>query len=275
LSVSLTDINSLRIVKIQKVKKWSARVKTLTFEDELCTKAEPGQFVMVWIPGVDEIPMSLSAMSLEGRPSITVARVGEATEVLHKRKIGDILGIRGPYGNSFTPTNGSTMMVGGGTGMSPLTPLIEELVELHAEVSLVIGAKTQNELLFLDRITSILSKIVGKIVPVTEDGSYGMKGLATDVAKQLMGKERFDILYTCGPEEMMYKMCVLAERYKTPIQASLERLMRCAIGICGSCVIGRFRVCKDGPVFSSGQLREVKEEFGRFKRGANGKRILI
>ena len=273
MSVSLTDINRLRIVKIQKMKKWSARVKTLTFEDELCSKAEPGQFVMVWIPGVDEIPMSLSATSLEGSPSITVARVGEATEVLHKRKIGEILGIRGPYGNSFTPTNGRTMMVGGGTGMSPLTPLVEELVELHAEVSLVVGAKTQDELLFLDRITNILSKIDGKIFAVTEDGSYGMKGLATDVAKQLMSKEQFDILYTCGPEEMMYKMYALAERYKTPIQVSLERLMRCAIGICGSCVIGKFRVCRDGPVFSNEKLRQVKEEFGRFKRGGTGQRV--
>jgi dihydroorotate dehydrogenase electron transfer subunit len=262
-------------VEIQKVKKWSDRVMTLTFEDELCSKAEPGQFVMVWIPKVDEIPMSLSTMSLEGQPSITVAKVGEATEALHKRKIGEILGIRGPYGKSLTPTNGRTLIVGGGTGMSPLTPLVEELVKLHAQVSLVLGAKVQDELLFLDRITSILSEIDGKVFAVTEDGSYGTSGLATDAAEQLLEKERFSMIYTCGPEEMMYKMFILAERYEAPIQASLERLMRCAIGICGSCVIGRFRVCRDGPVFSSEQLREVKEEFGRFKRCSTGQRVPI
>ena len=102
-----------------------------------------------------------------------------------------------------------------------------------------------------------------------------MGGLATDAAEQLLEKERFDMIYTCGPEEMMYKMFMLAERYETPIQASLERLMRCAIGICGSCVLGKFRVCKDGPVFSGEQLREVKEEFGQFKRGGTGQRIPI
>ena len=113
MSVSLKEINRLRGTKIREIKRETPSVKTFIFRDTLCSKAEPGQFVMVWIPGIDEIPMSLSATSLEGRPSITVARVGEATEVLHKRKIGDILGIRGPYGNSFTPTNGTTLMVEG------------------------------------------------------------------------------------------------------------------------------------------------------------------
>ena len=275
LSVSLIDISHLRITKIREIKKESPSVKTFIFHDKLCSKAKPGQFVMVWIPGVDEVPMSLSAIGPDGRSSITVAKVGEATKVLHKRKTGDVLGIRGPYGNSFAPVSGNTMVVGGGTGLAPLAPLTEELAELHARVAFVAGAKTQDELLFLDRMTSTLSRIDGRIIAVTEDGSYGVEGLATDVAEQLLEKERFDMLYTCGPEEMMYKLFLLAERYETPIQASLERLMRCAVGICGSCVIGKFRVCRDGPVFSLNQLSEVKEEFGRFGRGSTGKRVRI
>jgi dihydroorotate dehydrogenase electron transfer subunit len=275
LSVSLTEINRPRITKILEIKRESSTVKTFIFHDKLCSKAEYGQFVMVWIPGVDEVPMSLSAIDPDGRSSITVAKIGEATQALHQKRTGDILGIRGPYGNSFTPISGSTMVVGGGTGLAPLASLTEELAERHARVALVMGAKTRDELLFLDRITAVLSKIDGKIVAVTEDGSYGMRELATDAAEQLLKKERFDMIYTCGPEEMMYKMFMLAERHETPIQASLERLMRCAIGICGSCVLGKFRVCKDGPVFSDKQLRQVKEEFGRFKRGATGQRIPI
>ena len=275
MSVSLTDINRLRITKIREIKRESPTVKTFIFYDKLCSKAEPGQFAMVWIPGVDEVPMSLSVIGPDGRSSITVAKVGEATQALHQKRAGDILGIRGPYGNSFTPASGSTMIVGGGTGLAPLAPLTEELAELHARVAFVMGAKTRGELLFLDRTTTVLSKIDGDVIAVTEDGSYGMSGVATDAAKQLLEKERFDMIYACGPEEMMYKMFMLAERYETPIQASLERLMRCAIGICGSCVIGRFRVCRDGPVFSSRQLKEVKEEFGRFKRGGAGQRVPI
>ena len=273
MSVSLIDINRLRITKILETKKESPSVKTFVFHDKLCSEAKPGQFVMIWIPGVDEVPMSLSAIGPDERSSITVAKVGEATEALHKRKIGDVLGVRGPYGNSFTPMSGKAVIVGGGTGLAPLAPLTEELAELHARVALIAGAKTQDEILFLDRTTTTLSRIDGRVVAVTEDGSYGIKGLATDVAEQLLEKERFDMLYTCGPEEMMYKLFLLAEKYETPIQASLERLMRCAIGICGSCVIGKFRVCRDGPVFSLKQLREINEEFGRFERGSTGKRV--
>jgi len=275
LSVSLIDSNQLRITKIPEIRKESPIVKTFIFHDKLCSEAKPGQFVMIWIPGVDEVPMSLSAIGPDGRCSITVAKVGEATETLHKRKTGDILGIRGPYGNGFVPVSGNTMVVGGGTGLAPLVPLTEELAELHARVVVVVGAKTKDEILFLDRITTALSRIDGRVVAVTEDGSHGVEGLATDVAEQLLKKERFDMLYTCGPEEMMYKLFLLAERYEAPIQASLERLMRCAIGICGSCVIGKFRVCRDGPVFSLKQLREVREEFGRFGRESTGKRVRI
>jgi dihydroorotate dehydrogenase electron transfer subunit len=275
LSVSLIGINSLRTVKLQEVKKESLTAKTLAFNDELCSMAKPGQFVMVWIPGVDEVPMSLSTIGPDELSAITVAKVGEATQALHQKKAGDILGIRGPYGSSFTPISGNTLVVGGGTGIVPLASLTKELAELHARVAFVMGARTRDNLLFLDRVTAVLSKIDGNIVAVTEDGSYGMEGLATDAAGQLLEKKRFDVIYTCGPEEMMYKMFMLAEKYKTPIQASLERLMRCAIGLCGSCVIGRFRVCRDGPVFSGEQLREVKEEFGRFKRGGTGQRVPI
>ena len=275
MSVSLIDSNQLRITKIPEIRKESPIVKTFIFHDKLCSEAKPGQFVMIWIPGVDEVPMSLSAIGPDGRCSITVAKVGEATETLHKRKTGDILGIRGPYGNGFVPVSGNTMVVGGGTGLAPLVPLTEELAELHARVVVVVGAKTKDEILFLDRITTALSRIDGRVVAVTEDGSHGVEGLATDVAEQLLKKERFDMLYTCGPEEMMYKLFLLAERYEAPIQASLERLMRCAIGICGSCVIGKFRVCRDGPVFSLKQLREVREEFGRFGRESTGKRVRI
>jgi len=275
LSVSLIDSNQLRITKIPEIRKESPIVKTFIFHDKLCSEAKPGQFVMIWIPGVDEVPMSLSAIGPDGRCSITVAKVGEATETLHKRKTGDILGIRGPYGNGFVPVSGNTMVVGGGTGLAPLVPLTEELAELHARVVVVVGAKTKDEILFLDRMTTALSRIDGRVVAVTEDGSHGVEGLATDVAEQLLKKERFDMLYTCGPEEMMYKLFLLAERYEAPIQASLERLMRCAIGICGSCVIGKFRVCRDGPVFSLKQLREVREEFGRFGRESTGKRVRI
>jgi len=270
-----TATNRLRIVKIQEVKKESPTVKTFTFHDKLCAKAEPGQFVMVWIPRVDEIPMSLSTISPNGRSSISVANVGEATKTLHQRKIGDILGIRGPYGNGFSLTSGNVMIVGGGTGLIPLMPLTEKIVGLATKIAFLLGAKTKDELLFLDRIGRMLPKVNAEIVATTEDGSYGLKGIVTGQAEKKLAKERFDMIYTCGPEQMMQRMFSLAELYDMPLQASLERIMRCAIGLCGSCVIGGFRVCKDGPVLTSEQLRTVKDEFGKFMRDFQGRKIPI
>jgi len=262
-------------VKVREIKRESPTVKTITFHDKFCAKAKPGQFAMVWIPGVDEVPMSLSTMCSDGHCSITVAEVGEATKALHQRKLGETLGIRGPYGNSFTLANGNVMIVGGGTGLAPLMPLAEKLTDLSTRISFVLGAKTRSELLFPRRIETVLSKVDSRVIAVTEDGSYGLKGVATHPAREILEKETFDMIYTCGPEQMMYKMLVLAERYRTHLQASLERLMRCAIGLCGSCVLGKFMVCKDGPVFSDEQLREVKNEFGCFKMGGTGKKVSI
>jgi len=272
LSAYLTAVNHLRTVRILGVQNETPTVKSFTFHDKLCVKAEPGQFVMVWIPGVDEVPMTLSVMDSEKASAITVEKVGVATRALHKMKVGDLIGIRGPFGNSFTLTKGKVMIVGGGTGLASLAPMAEKIAELDGEITFLLGAKTRGQLLFLDRVKAALSKAKDNMVAVTEDGIYGRKGLVTRPAEQFLAEEKFDMVYTCGPEQMMHKMFALTERHKTPLQASLERFMRCAIGLCGTCVIGRFRVCRDGPVFTSQQLREVKDEFGRFRRGFDGRR---
>lgn len=274
MSAYLTAANRLRIVKIENVKQETPKVRSFTFKDKLCSKAKPGQFIMVWIPDVDEVPMSLSGIS-QNVCSVSVEKVGEATEVLHQRKTGDLIGIRGPFGNGFRLIEGNIMIVGGGTGITSLMPLVESLVKESVKATFLLGAKTRNNLLFRDRIQVFLSKIKGRFEFTTEDGSYGSKGVITDLAEKQLAEEKFDVIYTCGPERMMYKMLLLSERFQTPLQASLERLMRCAIGICGTCVIGRFRVCRDGPVFTGEQLSEVKEEFGHFKRAFNGRKIKL
>lgn len=268
----LTAANRLRIVKIKGIKQQTPKVKSFAFKDKLCSKAKPGQFVMVWIPDIDEVPMSLSGISPQAC-SISVKKVGEATKALHQRKTGDYIGIRGPFGNGFRIVEGKVMIVGGGTGVASLMPLVESLAKENVKVFLLFGAETKNELLFLDRMQFVLSKGKGRFEVTTEDGSYGSKGVIIDLAEKHFAKEKFDMVYTCGPESMMYEMLLLSERFQTRLQASLERLMRCAIGICGTCVIGKFRVCKDGPVFTGEQLGQVKEEFGHFKRAFDGRKV--
>jgi dihydroorotate dehydrogenase electron transfer subunit len=246
-------------------------VKTFTFKDKYCAKAEPGQFLMLWIPGVDEIPLSILDARKDGEVTVAVKKVGEATEALHSKKVGEVIGMRGPFGNSFTIKNGRILMVGGGTGIAPLLFLTKKLASKTTKLVFVMGAKTKEELMFIDELEELCSK--GNVVATTEDGSYGIKCLATAPLERLLAKERFDVIYTCGPEQMMRKVFDLAEKHGIALEASLERLMRCAIGLCGSCAVGRYRVCRDGPVFTASQLREVKREFGISKRDFNGKRI--
>jgi len=246
-------------------------VKTFTFKDRGCARAKPGQFLMLWIPSVDEIPLSILDANENGKVSVAVKKVGEATQTLHNKKAGEIIGLRGPFGNSFTLTKGRILMVGGGTGIAPLLFLAKRLASKASKLVFVVGAKTREELLFVEKLEEICGK--ENVVATTEDGSYGIKCLATTPLEKLLNEEKFDVIYTCGPEQMMQKVFDLAEKHGISLEASLERLMRCAIGLCGSCVLGKYRVCRDGPVFTANQLREVKSEFGILKRDFSGKKI--
>lgn len=268
----------MRIVSIIEVKNETPTIKTSFFHDRLAANATPGQFVMVWIPGVDEVPMSLSTMNpKEGLAAVTVKKVGDATSELHKMRAGDLIGIRGPLGNGYNLTEAhDVMIVGGGTGLASLAPLTEKIGATgNRKVTFLLGAETRDELLFLKRMKMYISKINGRIFVTTEDGSYGEKGLITQPSNRLLSTEKFDVIYACGPEKMLYKIFLLTEHYGVPLQASLERFMRCAIGLCGTCVIGKFRVCRDGPVFSGDQLLQVEKEFGHFRRGFDGRRTSL
>ena len=113
------------------------------------------------------------------------------------------------------------------------------------------------------------------LITTTEDGTAGLQCLVTQPLADLLAKEKFDMIYTCGPEIMVKKIFELTEKNKLPLEASLERLMRCGIGLCGSCMIGKYRVCRDGPVFNAAQLREMQEELGISKLGFDGSSIPI
>jgi dihydroorotate dehydrogenase electron transfer subunit len=270
LSDYLTKRNTLRTTRIVDVKTESPTVKTFTVKDTLCAQAKPGQFLMLWIPGIDEIPLSVLNAG-NGEVSVTVKAVGDATRHLHKMETGDVVGVRGPFGNSFTESSGKVLMVGGGTGTAPLLFLAKKQAAKAERLAFVIGAKTKSELLFLNQLDALCTE--QSTIAATEDGSYGIKCLATEPLEKLLKNDIFDMVYACGPEPMVRKVFALAEKRRIAMEASLERLMRCGIGLCGSCVIGRYRVCRDGPVFSSAQLREVKDELGISKLGFDGNRI--
>jgi len=136
-----------------------------SFVFDLSLEFLPGQYVMVWVRGVDEIPMSLS-----GHNMITVQRVGDASSAIFELAPGDTVGIRGPYGRGFDITN-PLLIVAGGVGAAPLAPLAEAAHGMGYDVLTLLGARTRDELLFQRRFED-----AGEVMIATDDGSAGFHG---------------------------------------------------------------------------------------------------
>ncbi|MDW7727512.1 MAG: dihydroorotate dehydrogenase electron transfer subunit [Candidatus Methanoperedens sp.] len=223
----------------------------------------PGQFVMVWVCGVDEIPMALSYEN-----AITVHKAGEATSALFELDECDSIGIRGPFGNGFGISGKNILLISGGVGAAPLAPLAERAASSGISVTTMLGAIKKDELLFGKRFET-----AGKVLIATDDGSEGRKGYVTDLLDDNdVDADRFDSIYCCGPEPMMKKVLdssIIPEK----VQFSLHRYFKCGIGVCGACCIDGLRVCKDGPVFRGDVLKDT--EFGKFKRDGCGCKVKV
>ena len=247
----------VRNVEITGIKTESRDIKTFFFNYSF--HFIPGQYVMVWIRGVDEIPMSLSYAN-----GITVRKVGNATEALFSLSVGDTLGMRGPFGNGFGVARQPVLLVAGGVGAAPLAPLAETLKN---NVTTILGAKTEDELLFRDRFES-----AGPLLMATEDGSAGYKGLTIDLLERVKGHNE---ILSCGPEKMMRKVLDHAVAVGVQSQFSLQRYIKCGVGLCGSCCIdpSGLRVCVDGPIFTGQQLNG--SDFGVYMRDATGRKVKL
>ncbi len=241
-------------------------VRTILFKEKILSR--PGQFVMVWVPGVDEFPMSASHTI--PRLGVTYRILGPGTTALASRNPGDRIGIRGPYGRGFALKGNKILGIAGGLGMAPLAPFLELAITKGAAVDLVLGAKTAKEILFDGRMAD-----AGVNVHIsTDNGSAGFKGLATELANEVLSGQKFDCIYACGPEKMLVEVLALASPHNTPVQASLERYMKCGIGICDSCAVNGRHVCTDGPVFPDSELRTFSE-LGKTKLDPSGRRVSV
>jgi len=273
------DPNHPHICTIERVVDETPTVRTLYFHDPVLANVLPGQFAMVWIPGVNELPMSVMTSLDFPEAGFTVRKRGESSTALYNLKIGDKIGVRGPYGNSFATenirvlTDAKVLLIGGGTGLVPLMRYLDFLVNPAingASVTLLMGSKTKDEVFFEEKARELNTESSNlRIIPVTEDGSYGEKGYVTDVLEKLLEENTYDAIYTCGPELMMYKVVKLANEKGIFVQASLERMMKCGVGICGSCCVNEDLVCRDGTVFDGQHLAE-NSEFGHFERTKSG-----
>jgi len=260
--------NHPAIVTIEKVIDETPTVRTLVFADEIMSNVLPGQFAMVWIPGVNELPMSIMISKESGKAAFTVRKHGPASTGLFNVKVGEQIGIRGPYGNSFDIKEGKLLLVGGGTGLVPMMRLLT-FVKPTDDVTVLIGAKSKDEVFFEDLANNLLENNTHQVIISTDDGSYGKKGFVTDLVEKLVSETHFDAVYVCGPEIMMHKTVQSAHSRDIFVQASLERMMKCGVGICGSCCVGEDLVCRDGTVFD-GQHLSSNKEFGYFYRNKAG-----
>jgi dihydroorotate dehydrogenase electron transfer subunit len=262
-------MNIPKVVEIKRVIQETDTVKTFIFNWQVKDEA-PGQFIMLW-NFEDEKPMSISLIDqVNNEIGFTIRKVGKFTEALHQMEEGDKLGIRGPYGRGFEITGSKVLAIGGGVGMAPIAAFAEEAYRKGVEVDLISAATTQDELLFTDRLKN------NELKACTDDGSYGFCGFGTELAVEVLKDNSYDMIVSCGPEVMMKNLAEIAEKHDIPAQFSLERYMKCGVGICGQCCVDDtgWRVCKEGPVFWSDEVRLITE-FGKYRRNAAGRKEMF
>lgn len=248
---------------------------TFTLEIEpLDSKSEfkflPGQFNMVYVFGVGEVPISISGdPSKKNRIMHTTRMGGIVTKAMGKLKKGDLLGIRGPFGSSWPVDKCSgcdIVIVAGGIGLAPLRPAIYYILsnrERYNRVILLYGARTPDDILYKNEIEKWRSRFDFEVYVTVDRGISGWKG-NVGVVTTLIPRAPFEpentVALVCGPEIMMrFTALELIKRgvKENNIFLSMERNMKCGIGLCGHCQFGPVFICKDGPVFSYNQVKDL------------------
>jgi dihydroorotate dehydrogenase electron transfer subunit len=233
---------------ITRIEAENYRTVTLFFDGVL--DAYPGQFVMAWLPRFDEKPFSL----VNANPiTLMVTAVGPFSRLVHELKAGDRLWLRGPFGRGYhRPADQKRLaLVGGGYGVAPLLWLAQTELAQVEQITAVIGARTENDLLYVDRFQQLAARDNHlSVVAATEDGSAGMQGRVTDALFPLATSQSLDGIYACGPHGMLATLQALGADYAIPCQLSWEAYMRCGIGICGACEHEGQVLCLDGPVLT-------------------------
>ncbi len=229
-------------------------------------EAAPGQFVTVWLPGVDEKPFALSGRRSEAL-EITVKAVGPFTRRLLEARPGDRVGLRGPFGRGYSLTSGA-LLVGGGIGNAPLRFLAQRLDETGRPFTWLAGARRAADLPFLDAL-----RRDSRVRLFTDDGSAGTPGPVTLGLSSAMGGRPAGVICGAGPEPMLMALREAARQAGWRAELSFERYMKCGIGLCGQCCLdgSGLRLCVEGPVLDEAAMQGVTE-WGLPHRGPSGRR---
>jgi dihydroorotate dehydrogenase electron transfer subunit len=254
-----------KTTEILEIKKETDNYTTIFIENKLekfihLKQFNPGQFVMLWIPRVDEKPYGISYID-EERIGITFEVKGRFTKKLAKLKVGDLVGIRGPYGNGYPKIDKNSVIVAGGCGIAPLAPLVEKHPDMK---KVIIGGRNIEFTLFQDRFSAATF--------TTDNGTFGEKGFVTVPLKKLLEKGEISKVLCCGPEIMMQNVINLCNEYDVECFISIERYMKCGFGICGQCMCGDKVVCREGPIFNAKNIAK-NDEFNKMARLKSGKKV--
>ncbi len=234
----------------------------------------PGQFSMLWVFGVGELPISISGdPSLQDRLIYTVRSVGQATHSLVNQKVGSGVGVRGPFGTGWpleAARGRDVIVVAGGIGLAPLRSVIYQVLQNrkdYGRLVILYGGRSPRDLLYRKELAK-WARIPETQVLVTVDyggiGWRGHVGVVTTLFKYSRLHPARSVAMVCGPEIMMRFVVRDLEAVglsHDDIYLSMERNMKCAVGFCGHCQYGPHFICKDGPVFRYEQMRPLLEKY--------------
>ncbi|MBX3515632.1 MAG: FAD/NAD(P)-binding protein [Rhodospirillales bacterium] len=253
--------------RISHVRRELADTFTLTLDPpaeaaDAAAAFQPGQFNMLYVFGCGEVPISISGAAGEGgRLKHTIRAVGAVTRALQRLRAGDVVGVRGPFGAGWPiddAAGSDVVIVAGGIGLAPLRPAVEAILharERYGRFIVLYGARSPEDILFardLGRWSSRLDTFVDVTVDRAAGAWRGNVGLVTALIARVGLEAEHTVAFLCGPEAMMrFAVGALAKRgvEASRTYLSLERNMKCGVGLCGRCQLAGQFVCRDGPVF--------------------------
>jgi NAD(P)H-flavin reductase len=272
-----TDPMLLQPYSVRQVVKETADTFTLTLEPSngaSGNRFQPGQFSMLWVFGVGELPISISGDPSErDRLIYTVRSVGQATQTLISRAVGEAVGVRGPFGIGWPLKQAQgrdVVVVAGGIGLAPLRPVIYEVLhnrEKYGRLVILYGARSPRDLLYRKELTAWARQRETQVLVTVDYGGMswrGHVGVVTTLFKNARLQPERSMAMACGPEIMMRFVARDLETHgfaRENIYLSMERNMKCAVGFCGHCQYGPHFICKDGPIFSYDRMRPLLEKY--------------
>ena len=254
-SIEVVRSGTLKHARVVRVRKLSRRylVADLKLIEDFDVPPGPAQFIMIWIPGVDYIPMSVANYE-DSTISIFFSIRGEGTRVLAESE-GKILGVAGPFGKALPVSSRyEYVLVAGGTGLAPIIRLAKELNELGLLKGVIWGTRTAED---AGDVPSYFKEVTGYSFSLcTEDCSMGFCGRATDLASLVIPRFKECEVIVAGPNDMLAAVANLELVLGRDPILIMESMVECGLGLCGSCVLGRtgLTLCKDGPAFRASQV---------------------